>query len=161
MENRSAIAVRGFASQLTSHLPDGELATGDTCLQLSKSLCTRQKSELTKTVLQNLESKPSLQVVMNSISSPPYRYLKWNKSHLDVLSILIVAIIKRRTVNWTELATTFPGTAQTSSCYRRIQHFSKALHLMKKRLHSLLPAVFTRRCLDAQHGSYQLDVWSI
>ena len=109
-------------------------------------LCTRQKSELTKTVLQNLESKPSLQVVMNSISSLTLQfklYLKWNKSHLDVLSILIVAIIKRRTVNWTELATTFPGTAQTSSCYRRIQRFFKGVAFDEETFAQLIARLFS------------------
>ena len=83
---------------------------------------------------------------MNSISSLTLQfklYLKWNKSHLDVLSILIVAIIKRRTVNWTELATTFPGTAQTSSCYRRIQRFFKGVAFDEETFAQLIARLFS------------------
>ena len=82
---------------------------------------------------------------MNSISSLAIQfklYLKWHKSHLDVLSILIVAIIKRRTVNWTELATTFPGTAETSSCYRRIQRFFKGLAFDEEKVTQLIAHLF-------------------
>ena len=83
---------------------------------------------------------------MNSISSLTLQfklYLNWNKSHLDVLSILIVAIIKRRTVNWTQLATTFPGTAQTSSCYRRIQRFFKNVVFDEETVAQLIARLFS------------------
>ncbi|WP_318654078.1 hypothetical protein [Endozoicomonas euniceicola] len=83
---------------------------------------------------------------MNSISSLTLQfklYLHWNKPHLDVLSILIVAIIKRRTVNWTQLATTFPGTAQASSCYRRIQRFFKNVVFDEETVAQLIARLFS------------------
>ena len=60
---------------------------------------------------------------VDSLTQQLRGYLTWNKSHLDVLSTLVIALIKKRTVNLTQLATTFPGTSQTLSCYRRIQRF--------------------------------------
>ena len=82
---------------------------------------------------------------MNPISSLTEQFkphLNWYKPHLDVLSILIIAIIKRRTVNWTELATTFPGTAKTSSCYRRIQRFFKDMAFDEIIIAKLIASLF-------------------
>lgn len=60
---------------------------------------------------------------IDSLTQQLKTYLDWNKCRLDVLAILIIGLIKKRNVNFTQLATTFPGMAKTSSCYRRIQHF--------------------------------------
>ena len=98
---------------------------------------------------------------INSLTKQFKHYLHWHKSHLDVLSILIVAIIKRRTVNWAELATTFPGVAATPSCYRRIQRFFKDVAFEEETIAQLIAHLFPGRGLDAQHGSYQLDVWQV
>ena len=93
---------------------------------------------------------------MNPISSLTEQfklYLQWHKSHLDVLSILIVAIIKRRTVNWTELATAFPGVAETSSCYRRIQRFFKNVAFDEDNGRTTnCPSVCPGRRMDDQYG---------
>ncbi len=77
------------------------------------------------------------------------------KSHLDALSILIVAIIKRRTVNWAELATT-SFTKTENFPFEAL--FSRIRYLKKK---PWLKKFAPERGLDAQHGSYQLDVWQV
>ena len=92
---------------------------------------------------------------MNPISSLTEQfkpYLGWHKSHLDALSILIIAITKRRTVNWTELATTFPGTTETSSCYRRIQRFFKGVVFEERVVAQLIAHLF------APDGSWMLSM---
>ena len=50
-------------------------------------------------------------------------YLNWNKCRLSVLAYLVLGLLQKQTVNFTHLATTFPGKSQTASCYRRIQRF--------------------------------------
>ena len=63
---------------------------------------------------------------MNPVSSLTQQFrpfLNWNKPRLDLLSMLIIAIVKKRTVNWTQLINTFPTTTKGTSCYRRVQRF--------------------------------------
>jgi len=63
---------------------------------------------------------------MNSVSSLAQQFkpfLDWNKPRIELLAMLIVAILKKRTVNWTQLITTFPTTVKGDSCYRRVQRF--------------------------------------
>ena len=50
-------------------------------------------------------------------------YLNWNKCRLSILAYLVPDLQEKQTVNFTHLATTFPGKSQTASCYRRIQRF--------------------------------------
>jgi len=63
---------------------------------------------------------PTRQLATNPVDSLTEQlrsYLDWDKSHLTVLSTLVIALIKKRTVNLTQLATTLPGTSKTMSCY--------------------------------------------
>ena len=69
--------------------------------------------------------------------------LDWNKSHLDVLSILTIGLIKKRTVNLTQLATTFPGTSKTHSCYRRIQRFFADMTFEETLIAHLIASLFS------------------
>jgi hypothetical protein len=50
-------------------------------------------------------------------------HLGWNRARVKCLSALILALFKVKTVNLTELATAFPGRAQSDSHYRRLQRF--------------------------------------
>ena len=70
-------------------------------------------------------------------------YLDWNKSHLDVLSTLVIGLIKKRTVNLTQLATTFPGTSKTLSCYRRIQRFFADMTFEETFVAQLIASLFS------------------
>jgi len=47
----------------------------------------------------------------------------WNKARADLLSLFIVALIKIRSVNLTEIAGAMPGSAKTDSKYKRQQRF--------------------------------------
>ncbi len=49
--------------------------------------------------------------------------LGWNKARADLLSLFIVALIKVRSVNLTEIAVAMPGSAKTDSKYKRLQRF--------------------------------------
>ncbi len=49
--------------------------------------------------------------------------LAWNKARVDLLSCFIVALIKVRTVNLTEIAVAMPGKAKSESKYRRLYRF--------------------------------------
>lgn len=63
---------------------------------------------------------------MNSVSSLAQQFkpfFKWTKPRLDLFAMLVLAIIKQRTVNWTQLINTFPTTVKKASCYRRVQRF--------------------------------------
>jgi Transposase DDE domain len=47
----------------------------------------------------------------------------WHLARIKCLSALIIALFKVKTVNLAEVATAFPGTAESNSHYRRIQRF--------------------------------------
>ena len=52
-------------------------------------------------------------------------HLEWNKARLTLLSQFILALIKTRTVNLTEIAVAFEGKSQVSSNYIRGLSFLK------------------------------------
>jgi hypothetical protein len=56
-------------------------------------------------------------------------YLDLNLARAKCLSALILALFKVKTVNLTELATAFPGRAQSGSHYRRLQRFFQHVEL--------------------------------
>jgi hypothetical protein len=49
----------------------------------------------------------------------------WHLARVKCLSCLMIALFKVKTVNFTELATAFSGSAKVDSHYRRIQRFFK------------------------------------
>ncbi len=49
--------------------------------------------------------------------------LGWNKARSSFLINFIIALIKVRTVCLTEIATAFPGKAQITSKYKKLQRF--------------------------------------
>ena len=51
--------------------------------------------------------------------------LRWHRARVLFLAQFLVALIRVRTVNLTEIATAFCGTAKAASSYRRIQRFFK------------------------------------
>lgn len=51
--------------------------------------------------------------------------LDWNRARMTFLAQFIVAVIRVRTVNLSEIATAFCGSAKPASHYRRIQRFFK------------------------------------
>lgn len=50
-------------------------------------------------------------------------HFKWNKARMDCFVGMLVALLKVRSVNLTELATAFPSEAKLESRHRRIQRF--------------------------------------
>ncbi len=50
-------------------------------------------------------------------------FADWHLSRIKCLSYLILGLFKVKTVNLTEIATTFPGRAEIESNYRRLQRF--------------------------------------
>lgn len=55
--------------------------------------------------------------------------LCWNRARINFLSNFIVALLKVRTVNLTEIATAFSGKAKKDSKYRRIKRFFQSFQL--------------------------------
>jgi hypothetical protein len=53
----------------------------------------------------------------------------WHLARLKCLSCLIIALFKVKTVNFQELATAFPSSAEVDSHYRRIQRFFKEVEI--------------------------------
>lgn len=51
------------------------------------------------------------------------KLLNWNKARLHFIASFLIALLKVRTVNLSEIADAFPGTAKKESKYRRIQNF--------------------------------------
>ena len=49
----------------------------------------------------------------------------WHLARIKCLAYIIVALFKIKTVNLTEIATAFPGTAEMESPYKRLQRFFK------------------------------------
>ena len=50
-------------------------------------------------------------------------FAHWHLSRIKCLSYLIMGLFQVKTVNLTEIATTFPGRAEIDSNYRRLQRF--------------------------------------
>lgn len=47
----------------------------------------------------------------------------WNKARMDCFVGILIALLKLRSINLTELASAFPSEARKESRYRRIQRF--------------------------------------
>jgi hypothetical protein len=64
--------------------------------------------------------------------------LDWNRARMTFLAQFIVAVIRVRTVNLTEIATAFCGKAKVDSHYRRIQRFLKEFTLPRAQIAALV-----------------------
>ena len=53
----------------------------------------------------------------------------WHLARIKCLAYILVALFKVKTVNLTEIATAFPGTAEIESHYKRIQRFFKQVDI--------------------------------
>jgi hypothetical protein len=62
----------------------------------------------------------------------------WHLARVKCLSCLMIALFKVKTVNFTELATAFSGSAKVDSHYRRIQPFFKEVKIQQEMLAQLL-----------------------
>ena len=80
--------------------------------------------------------------ITSSLSQQLKPYLNLRKPRLELISTLIVSIIQLRTVNLTRLAVNFPGSAQTESCYRRIQSFFQKVTLDSSAIARLIACLF-------------------
>jgi hypothetical protein len=56
-------------------------------------------------------------------------FADWHLARIKCLSFLITALFKVKTVNLTQLATTFPGRAEIDSHYRRLQRFFQHIEI--------------------------------
>ena len=50
-------------------------------------------------------------------------HLGWHGARLSFVAAFLMALLRVKTVNFTELATAFGGKAQTDSHYKRLQRF--------------------------------------
>ena len=64
--------------------------------------------------------------------------LNWNEARIKFLSRFILALIKVKTVCFTEIATAFEGKAQKDSKYKRIQRFFRHFDIDFRQISILL-----------------------
>lgn len=64
-----------------------------------------------------------MEVAANELGNVLNRCFNWNKARITCLSKIIIGLIATRTVNLTQIATTFGGETKYLSRYRRIQRF--------------------------------------
>jgi hypothetical protein len=60
---------------------------------------------------------------INELSALINKTFDWNKARLDCLVGMLIALLRTRSMNLTELAMAFPNEAKPDSRYRRIQRF--------------------------------------
>jgi hypothetical protein len=56
-------------------------------------------------------------------------YLKWHGARLSFVALFLIALVRVKTVNLSELATGFTGRAKTDSNYKRLQRFLRDFEL--------------------------------
>jgi hypothetical protein len=56
-------------------------------------------------------------------------HLAWHGARLSFLAAFLIALLRVKTINFTELATAFSGQAQTDLHYQRIQRFFRDYEL--------------------------------
>lgn len=81
-----------------------------------------------------------------------HHHFHWNRARIYCIIYLIIGIIQMGTVNLAKIATTFPGNAQPSSNYKRLQRlfgqFSLDLNQIARFIASLLPLLQFKLTLD-------------
>jgi Transposase DDE domain len=90
-------------------------------------------------------------------------HLGWHLARIKCLSALLVALVKVKTVNLAEVATAFPGPAQSASHYRRLQRFFQYVEIkpafLAQLVVSFLPYVTYTLALD--RTNWMLGCFSI
>ena len=71
------------------------------------------------------EQHETLMNQVNLLRNKLRPHLGWHGARLSFLAVFIIALIRVKTVNLSELATAFSGLAQTDSHYKRMQRFFK------------------------------------
>ena len=91
------------------------------------------------------------------------RHLDLNLARVKCLSALILALFKVKTVNLTELATAFPGHAQSESHYRRLQRFFQHVELQPACIAQLVVSFlpYTTYTLALDRTNWMLGCFSI
>ena len=85
--------------------------------------------------------------------------LPWHQQRIDTLGRLIIAPIKVRSVNLTEIACAFGGKAHRTSAYRRLQRFFSSYPLSLDEVAHFIYQLFFSRCPRIpQYGSYELEM---
>jgi len=68
-------------------------------------------------------------VQINALRKALQVHLGWHGARLTFLAMFLTALFRVKTVNFTELATAFPSTAQSASSYKRLQRFFRDFEL--------------------------------
>ena len=87
-----------------------------------------------------------------------HHHFHWNRARLYCIIYLILGIIQMGTVNLAKIATTFPGNAQPSSHYKRLQRlfgqFSLDLNQVAWFITSLIPLLQFKLTLDRTNWKF-------
>lgn len=71
--------------------------------------------------------------------------LNWNRARINFLAHFIIALVKVRTVNFSEIAVAFAGNAKQESKYKRIQRFFRAFPVDFLSISKLIVQMLPRR----------------
>ena len=92
-------------------------------------------------------------------------HLAWHGARLSFLALFLIALLKVKTVNLTEIATALNPKAKISSNYRRLQRFFAEFDLdyevMAKLIVSLLPQAVAGYSLSLDRTNWQFGQFSI
>lgn len=69
--------------------------------------------------------------------------INWNKSRIDFLAKFLIALFVAKTVNLSEIASVFIGTAKESSNYKRLQRFFRSYSIKHSEIVTLLMSFFS------------------
>lgn len=85
----------------------------------------------------------------------------WHQQRIDTLGRLVLALIKVRNVNLTELACAFGGKATRQSTYRRLQRFFADYAFSLDEVACFIYGLFFSQCGSVlEHGPHELEVGS-
>ncbi len=97
-------------------------------------------------------------------------HLAWHGARLSFLAAFLIALLRVKTVNFSELATSFSGKAQTESHYKRLQRFFRHYEMdyaeIAQGVVTLMaipePWVLSIVCFAVPEGSsHRMAVWRV
>jgi len=79
---------------------------------------------------------------INELSVILNNYLNWNKARISCLSQIVLAIVRVKTVNLTQIAGAFASSSKIESSYRRIQRFFSSFNFDQTKIVKIILAMF-------------------
>ena len=80
---------------------------------------------------------------INELSIILNNYLNWNKARISCLSQMVLAIVRVKTVNLSQIAGVFSSNSKIKSSYRRIQRFFALFNFDQTKIVKIILAMFS------------------